>query len=219
MGTDTFPKSVEIVVSQRYKDFVVRRQYGWFWIVIPVALGGANLVYYLLCLAFHWTWKLHFQGDMVLPLLGLVAYMIEAKNPWRYEINKNLFQNAPRPPIMGEHEAVFFVRFPHDWGLGGLFRSFEIHSKRSIKLFVITPKTRLANLREIAWAKTEVTGFEQAEWHDLLALKLTVLPASHYVHWLVYSPSDEKDIRTKVIPLIEKYQRSYRQELWADKLR
>ena len=172
------PKTVEIAVPQRYKEFVVRRQYQWFWIAVPAALGGINLVYYLLCVAFHWTWKLHFQGDMILPLLGMAAYVLEARKPWRYEINE-----------------------------------------RAIKLFVVTPRTHLANLKEIAWAKTEVVGIEQAEWQGLSALKMTVLPTSPYVYWLVYSPSDEEDVEIKVIPLIEKYRRSYRQEIWADKLR
>lgn len=53
METTCPEKDVEVAVPQRYKDFVVRRQYRWFWIIVSIMTVGLNLVYYFLCLAFH----------------------------------------------------------------------------------------------------------------------------------------------------------------------
>lgn len=92
-------------------------------------------------------------------------------------------------------------------------------SERVIKLFVINQHSQLATLKEVEWAKTEVVGIEQAGWQGLPALMLRVLPPTGLSYWLIYSPVDEEEVRTKVLPLIEKYRRSYRQELWTDRLR
>lgn len=67
--------------------------------------------------------------------------------------------------------------------------------------------------------KNKVVGIEQDEWQGLPCLKLMVLPASGYTYILVYSHADEEEVRTKVLPLIEKYRHQYRQKVWADKLR
>jgi hypothetical protein len=175
MGTDA---SVEIAVPQRYKDFVVKRQYRWFWLILLGVLGGINVVYYLLCAAFHWAWTFYFQGDIVFSTLGLISYVVEVRKPWRYEVNE-----------------------------------------RAIKLFRITPKTHLGNLTEVGWAKTQVVGVEQTEWQGLPALSLTVLPSFGYTYLLVYDLADEEEVKTTVLPMIEKYRRNYRQELWAERLR
>lgn len=168
---------VEIAVPQRHKDFVVRRHYRWFLLILLAGLG-LDGVYYLLCVAFHWTWSSYCLYDSALPIYGMIAFAMEVRKPWRYEINE-----------------------------------------RAIKLFVITPKTRFGNLKEIGWAKTEVVSVEQAEWQGLPVISLTVRPASGYTYLLVYNSADEEEVKTKVLPLIEKYRHNYRQELWADKLR
>lgn len=169
---------VRIAVPQRYKDFVVRYQYRWFWYILVGAFGGLNAVYYLLCLAFHWKWQFHFQPDMVMLLIALVGYTVEVKKPWHYLIND-----------------------------------------RRIKLLVTHPRYQPARLQELEWAKAEVVGVEPGEWQGLPCLKLRVPPASSYTYILVYNHADAEEVRTKVLPLIEKYRHQYRQPLWADKLR
>ncbi len=178
MESATTQPEIQIAVPQRYKDFVVSRQYRWFWYILAGVLGGVNAVYYLLCIVFHWKWQLHFGSDMVMPLVGLIIYTVEVRKPWQYLINERL-----------------------------------------IKMFVINPKLQLANLKELQWAKTEIVGIEHDEWQGLPCLKLKVLPASSYIYMLVYSYADEEEVRTNILPLIEKYRHQYRQELWADKLR
>ncbi len=178
MESAAAPSEVKITVPQRYKDFVVGRQYRSSWYILAGVLGGVNAIYYLLCMVFHWKWQVHFQADMVVPLIGLVTYTIEVRKPWQYEVNE-----------------------------------------RRIKLFVSHAKFHPARLQELEWAKTEVVGVEQDEWQGLPCLKLKVLPASRYTSMLVYSHADEEEVRTKVLPLIEKYRHQYRQPLWADKLR
>ncbi len=177
-GTAAPLEEVKTAVPQRYKDFVVRHQYRWFWYILAAVLGGVNAVYYLLCLVFHWKWRLHFSAEMVPIMIGLIGYVVEARKPWHYLINDHL-----------------------------------------IKLFLIHPKIQLANLKELEWAKTEVVSVEHGEWQGLPCLKLKVLPVSGYTYTLVYGHADEEEVRTKVLPLIEKYRHQYRQELWADKLR
>ena len=172
------PSEVQIAVPQRYKDFVVRHQYRWFWYILAGVWGGVNAVYYLLCIAFHWKWQFHFQADMVVPLIGLVTYTIEVRKPWHY--------------LISDHR---------------------------IKLFVTHPRYQPARLQDLKWAKTEVVSVEHGEWQGLPCLKLKVLPVSGYTYTLVYGHADEDEVRTKVLPLIEKYRHQYRQELWADKLR
>lgn len=169
---------VQIAVPQRCKDFVVGRQYRWFWYILVGVLGGVNAIYYLLSIVLHWKGRIFFLQDMTVLVMGLIAYVWEARKPWYYELN--------------EHR---------------------------IKLFLIHPKLQIANLKELEWAKTEVVGVEQDEWEGLPCLKLKVLPASSYSYILVYSHADEEEVRTKVLPLIEKYRHQYRQPLWADKLR
>ena len=176
--TGALSEEVKITVPQRYKDFAVRRQYRWFWVILAGVLGGINAIYYLFCLVFHWRWRFHLQGDLILPLVGLIIYATEAKKPWHYLIND-----------------------------------------RSIKLFAVTAPGGLAHLRELEWAKTEVVGIEQDEWQGLPCLKLRVLPASSHLYMLVYNHSDEEEVRTKVLPLIETHRHQYRQPLWANKLR
>ena len=90
---------------------------------------------------------------------------------------------------------------------------------RRIKLFVTRPRLQPARLQELEWAKVEVACVEQDEWYGFPCLKLKVLPTSSYAYMLVYDQTDEEEVRTKVLPLIEKYRHQYRQELWADKLR
>jgi len=165
-------EEVKIAVPQRYKDYVVQRQYRSFWLILAGALGGINAVYYLLCLVFHWQWRFHFQADMVVPLIGLISYTLEVKKPWHYLINA-----------------------------------------RRIKLFVTHQKFQPARMHELQWTKTEVVGVEPSEWQGLPCYKLKVLPASSYVYALVYGHADEEEIRTKVLPLIEKYRHQYRQEI------
>ena len=80
-------EEVKVAVPQRYKDFVVQRQYRQFWLILAGVWGGINAVYYLLCLVFHWQWRFHFQADMVIPLIALVSYTLEVKKPWHYLIN------------------------------------------------------------------------------------------------------------------------------------
>ncbi len=83
----TLSEEVKIAVPQRYKDYVVQRQYRSFWFILAAVLGGVNAVYYLLCLVFHWQWRFHFQADMVVPLIGLISYTLEVRKPWHYLIN------------------------------------------------------------------------------------------------------------------------------------
>ena len=115
---------------------------------------------------------------MVLPIIGLIAYVVEVRKPWHYEVNA-----------------------------------------RAVKLFVIAPKTHLGSLKEIEWAKTEVVSIEQAEWQGFPTISLTVLPASGYAYLLVYSLADRDEVKTKVLPLIEKHRHQYRQPHWTDNLR
>lgn len=177
-GSAVPSREVKIGVPQRYKDFVVRRQYRSFWYILAGVLGGVNAVYYLLCIAFGWKWHFHFQVDMIVPMIGLISYTIEVGRPWHCLINDRL-----------------------------------------IKLFGVNPMFQIAKMEELEWAKTEVVGVEHDEWQGLQCLRLKVLPASSYAYMLVYDHADEEEVRTKVLPLIEKYRHQYRQELWADKLR
>lgn len=87
MGSAAPSEEVKIAVPQRYKDFVVQRQYRWFWYLLGGVLGGINAVYYLLCVVFHWTWRFHFQADVILPILGLFSYARDVRKPWHYELN------------------------------------------------------------------------------------------------------------------------------------
>ena len=169
---------VKIPVPQRYKDYVVSRQYRFFGYIFAGVYGGINLAYYLLCVALHWKWRFHFQADMLLPVFGLLAYILEVRKPWHYEVNE-----------------------------------------RFIKLLVVNPKSQLASLRELHWAKTEIVGAERAEWQGMPSLRLTVLPARGHEYLVVYTFADKEEVESKVLPLIEKYRRQYRQQHWTDNLR
>ena len=86
-GTATSFEEAKIAVPQRYKDYVVQRQYRSFWFILIGVLGGVNAAYYLLCLVFHWRWRFHFQADMVVPLIALVSYTLDVRKPWYYLVN------------------------------------------------------------------------------------------------------------------------------------
>ena len=177
-GTAAPPEEVKIAVPQRFKDFVVQRQYRLFWYILVGAFGGINAVSYLVCLACQSKWTPHFQADIIMLLIAMVGYAVEVRRPWHYLIND-----------------------------------------RRIKLFIVHQKLQPTRMQELEWAKTEVAGVEPGEWQGLPCYRLKVLPAAGYVYTLVYDYADEEEVRTKVLPLIEKYRHQYRQELWADRLR
>jgi hypothetical protein len=178
MATAVLNEDIKIAVPQKYKDFVVRRQYqSTFWILVGV-IGGVNALYYFSCLAFHWKWQFPFQADLVGPVMGLISYIIEARKPWYYEINAH-----------------------------------------QIKLFVVNSRSHLANLKQVEWKKIEIIGTKPDEWQGLPCLTLKVIPEAGTRYLLVYGHAEAEEIRTKVLPLIEKYRHQYRHELWADKLR
>ena len=90
---------------------------------------------------------------------------------------------------------------------------------RRIKLFVTHSKIQSAKMQELEWINTEVVGVEPCEWQGLPCYKLKLLPVSSSTYMIVYSHADEEEVRTKVLPLIEKYRHQYRQKVWAHRLR
>ena len=112
-------------------------------------------------------------------------------------------------PVLGLAGYIVEVRRPWQY----------VVNDQLIKVFVVSPRSRLAKMEALEWTKTQVIGIEHAEWRDLPCLKLNILPKTQHEYVLVYGLSEVEEVRAVVIPLIEKYRRQYRQELWADKLR
>ena len=152
---------------------------------------------------FRWFW---FILVGVLAGVNALYYLLCAALHWKWLFH---FQMDVVLPLIGLASYMKEVRKP--W-------RYEIN-QRMIKLFVITPKSRLANLKEIEWAETEVTGVVCDEWQGFPCLKVKVLPATDYVYMMVYDHTEEENVKTNVLPLIETHRRQYRQKLWADVLR
>ena len=98
----------------------------------------------------NWNWR--FWGDstrLIFPSAhsngpaGVTGHLQGRRRALRYTL-RMYFKTPPGPQFlrqdatrMGEKERILFVRFPRYWGRGGLFPSFEIHSKyasRAIRL-------------------------------------------------------------------------------------
>ena len=138
--------------------------------------------------------------------MNTVFYFLCLAFHWKWQMN--LLADLV-PPLLGMVSYAWEIRKP--W--------FYAINEQHIKLFVFDPKSRSANLTELTWKKTEVVAVEQDEWQGLPRLNLKVLPDLGHTYALVYSHDEDEEIRTKVLPLIEKYRHQYRHELWADKLR
>lgn len=75
---------------------------------------------------------------------------------------------------------------------------------------------------EMEWRHDVVLSVTEEDWRALPALRLRVKINGQKKPqdlWMVFAHEDAEKVREQALPMIEKYRRQYRHELWADLLR
>lgn len=107
-----------------------------------------------------------------------------------------------------------------------------LHQVRKPWRYVINEKTsrlvqwtfggRTWQWHDLDWKRDFVLRVEETEWRSLPALRMIVKLKGQKGEqdlWLVYAHQDQEKVQREVLPLIEKFRKQYRHELWADLLR
>ncbi len=95
-------------------------------------------------------------------------------------------------------------------------------NEKAFRLIQWTLGGRTWQRHNLDWKQDVVLRVEETEWRSLPALRVIVKLKGQKGEqdlWMVYTYQDQEKIQREVLPLIAKFRKKYRHELWADLLR